>query len=134
MTLDKRKLTELIKAFGDDADRAVASLAEDMTTAIKMSMQQKGTGRTYKRGSKTHTASAPGEPPAVDNGELRGSIRIMRMGNMHYRIVDGVEYGIYLEFGTRHMAKRPFVRPVFERYAGGQAAVTLERLLRDKLK
>ena len=30
-------------------------------------------------------------------------------------VADGVEYGIYQELGTRHMAAHPFMRPAVER-------------------
>ena len=46
----------------------------------KQSMKP-GTGREYKRGGKIHKASAPGEPPAVDTGRLRGSISINWTGS-----------------------------------------------------
>ena len=58
--------------------------------------------------------SSPGEPPGVDTGALRASMRVERQASFHQIVTDGVEYGIYLELGTERMAARPFVVPVFE--------------------
>lgn len=70
-----------------------------------------------------HKASAPGQPPARNTGDLarswqvgfkqRGSVE--KHGNV-YRLVVGSDkpYAKWLEFGTRNMAARPYVRPVAE--------------------
>lgn len=70
-----------------------------------------------------HKASAPGAPPARDTGHLarswqvgfsrRGTVE--RQGNV-YRLVVGsnLNYAKWLEFGTKNMAERPYVRPVAE--------------------
>ena len=95
--------------------------------SVKHLLSKKGTGRTYKRGKKIHIASAPGQPPAVDTGILRASIFtdvsikqdnvIGRVGPDVEHIAAGtsvgtdVNYGLYLELGTRRMAARPFLRP-----------------------
>ena len=75
-----------------------------------------GSGRQYKR----HVASAPGQPPAPDTGNLRrnwhqqlltgGSVGngvriIMRMKSKMF-------YQKFLEFGTRKMAPRPHVERI----------------------
>lgn len=56
---------------------------------------RKGAGQ-----SKTHKASAPGEPPAVDSGILRASIGIEQQAGDRVRVGSGVEYAKYLEFGV----------------------------------
>jgi hypothetical protein len=72
------------------------------------------TGRTYRRGKKFHIASSPGNPPAVDNSNLKGSIL------MDVRLPGEVEVGstiteppypTYLEEGTSKMKKRPWLEP-----------------------
>lgn len=59
--------------------------------------------------------SLPGQPPGVDTGALRASMRWQRTGTYQWDIMDGVEYGIELELGRSNMAARPFVNPAFER-------------------
>jgi HK97 gp10 family phage protein len=61
-------------------------------------------------------ASKPGEPPRVQFDRLRGGITheplttatmVLPVG----RVGTNVEYGKYLELGTKNMAPRPFMRP-----------------------
>lgn len=47
----------------------------------------------------------------VDTGTLRASIRAKRISATHWEVWVGVDYGIYLEYGTRHMAAQPYMRP-----------------------
>ncbi|RLG78456.1 MAG: hypothetical protein DRO14_00535 [Thermoprotei archaeon] len=71
------------------------------------------TGREYRHRGIVHIASAPGEAPATDTGTLAASLKAERSGKLQYDII-GVEYGAYLELGTRKMAPRPFLRPAIE--------------------
>jgi len=63
------------------------------------------------------TSPAPAnQPPGVDTGTLRASIRWEREGDWERRILDGVLYGVILEWGsTRHNFVWPFMSPAFER-------------------
>lgn len=72
-------------------------------------------GKIYKlRGGALHQASAPGEPPALLTGHLRASVE----GRAEIEAIAarvqaggfGAPYAIHLEFGTRKMAQRPFMR------------------------
>lgn len=47
----------------------------------------------------------------VDTGTLRASIQARRISATHWEVWVGVDYGIYLEYGTVHMAARPYLRP-----------------------
>jgi HK97 gp10 family phage protein len=56
--------------------------------------------------------SKPGQPPHVDTGRLRQSIAWeLHSDGRGVRIGTNVNYGKYLEEGTRHMAPRPYLRP-----------------------
>lgn len=73
-------------------------------------------GHTYKVGKRrVHVASAPYESPANNTGNLIGSIdhvQIPDAGGIVSSIVEvRAPYGKYLEYGTKKMAPRPFVRP-----------------------
>src|SRR5512146_2562669 len=50
----------------------------------------------------------------VDTGALRASIHVSQERPLQRTIGDGVEYGIYQEFGTRHMPAHPFLLPALE--------------------
>jgi len=75
------------------------------------------TGRIYQRGNVRHQASAPGEPPANDLGFLASSMRIDVTAKFAVDLSAVAPYAVFLEYGTRKMAPRPFLRP-----AGDKAA------------
>jgi HK97 gp10 family phage protein len=87
--------------------------------AITSITQDPKTGRTYKRRSVTHTASAPGEAPASDTGRLVGSFAVKpNRAKKSVTIKAGggnVKYAHALEFGTNKMAERPFMRPAVKK-------------------
>lgn len=72
-----------------------------------------------------HKASAPGDPPAVDTGNLRNSWQtgfsspgpVIKDGNK-YRLVVGskAKYARRLEFGGGAIAPRPYVRPTAAKF------------------
>ena len=99
-------------------NRQVLSRARRGTNILRNSamtvLGQDGTGRRYRNG---HVASAPGQPPAPDLGNLRRNWReqsfaqangLGRGVDIRLRITSDVPYAKYLEFGTRKMAARPF--------------------------
>jgi HK97 gp10 family phage protein len=119
----------------DPIEKNLIAIGYQMENEIKMSFTT-GSGREYKRGGKIHVASAPGDPPAVDTGRLRASISTNWSGGGErgedqvgdpggerggdvFKVVVGtnVKYAPFLEFGTSRMAARPFIRPIFEKYA-----------------
>ena len=65
-----------------------------------------------------HRASAPGDPPTVRTGRLRRGIQMARPARKRaatrigWVIGVNVKYAPFLEFGTRRMRPRPFVKPV----------------------
>lgn len=111
------------------AEAWLSSVAEAMVTEIVLSFGTSPPGLTYTRGSVEHVASQPGYPPNVDIDALRPSIEWERTGRLERTIMDGVEYGILLEDGTEDILPRPFMRPVFDRWATGE----LERDARQRL-
>ena len=71
--------------------------------------------------TKAHHPSLPGNPPAVDSGNLRESIRyeVYRNGQEVYGIVGSTQkdadYAVYTEYGTSKMAPRPWLRPAMRK-------------------
>lgn len=82
------------------------------------------TGRTYNRGTVAHRASAEGQAPANDTARLVGSFAVSQSANkLAVRIKSGgqskngkiVKYAVDLEFGTKNMGARPFMKPALEK-------------------
>lgn len=70
---------------------------------LKKRMAEPKSGRMYGK----HQASAPGESPAVDSGNLTGSITQIFPSTLEAKIGTPVEYALYLESGTSRMGARP---------------------------
>lgn len=99
---DLRKLAEAGKLASDETVRAIA---EDVLELAKEGMIA-GAG-----------PSAPGQPPHVDTGKLKGSLKmIVRKRGERTRANVGTDLpeGYWLEFGTSRMAARPWLLPAFE--------------------
>ncbi len=111
---------------GDYAGIRLAALA--LETEIKLILSRPGSGRVYG----DHTASAPGEPPAVDVGEYRASFGhdvvdgVMRVGT-------GQARGPGLEFGSlkRRLLPRPHMRPAVKLATGQMTGVMSTKLKTD---
>ena len=118
----KKKALTIAKAGMNEA-------AEYAVGEVKEMLSKPGTGRVYKSrrtrsGHILHTASVPGQPPAPDTGTLRRSItkRIKVIAGTVYGYVGTkLGYGEDLEYGTRRVAARPFLRPVVHGKGGAIA-------------
>ncbi len=76
------------------------------------------TGHIYSltHPTRNHQASAPGEAPASDTGELRqGIIVVMDADGMGASVISRAKYSAALEFGTIDMAPRPFMGPAYDK-------------------
>ncbi|GEL44237.1 hypothetical protein MEX01_48280 [Methylorubrum extorquens] len=63
-----------------------------------------------------HVPSAPGEPPNADTRQLDTSIAVvLDAPNLTANVVAQAPYAAALEYGTRKMAARPFLRPALIR-------------------
>ena len=115
--------------------------ANDIRNTIITSMQNTPKwSRSYVRGKSKrikddtgkmrrarHYVSMPGNPPAVDTGQLVRSIlwRLNPPGNeIEVGAIGGTgkggkSYATYLEYGTKHMAERPFLKPAIDRHIEG---------------
>jgi len=87
----------------------------------KESILKGGTGRTYEKYEprRTHTASAPNQPPASDTGFLASQITmdvdVKSNGTVVGQIISSAPYSKALEFGTTQMTERPFMQPALEK-------------------
>lgn len=112
--------TEVKKVLGAYAQKirsdAINSMRRGTKSGRKSSIRLKGRKKSF-----SHTASAPGEAPAVITGRLMNSITVEAMGSgLTVEVGPTVNYGKYLEFGTKNkdggtkMDARPFMGPALE--------------------
>lgn len=98
-----------------EASALVRKTAGAIRNDIIFSMTETKHGNVYKKKGKEHTASAPGEAPAVDTGILMGQIDVKVDSPLQARVGTNNEYAEHLEFGTSRMEPRPFLAPAFEK-------------------
>lgn len=102
-----------------DITRELALGANQIRNTIILSMRNTPqTGKIYKRGKKQHIASSPGNPPAIDSGDLLKSI-LFDVRDMEVEvgsIIDVPPYPTYLEEGTSKMKARPWLAPAVEKH------------------
>jgi len=119
---DKKTLRKMGDNVEDLLDKEVLMTAVDTANISRKSIQRGiKTGTTYQKYEprRTHRASAKGEPPATDTGRLVGSITQERTGVAEAEVGSTVDYSKFLEFGTRDMDERPWLRPALKK-AGEQ--------------
>jgi phage gpG-like protein len=119
---------KVMKALRNDARTKVRKTILLVEKDIKMSMrlggrtesgmlEGKGSKRvdpvTGRKADRINTfRSKPGEVPRVQTGVLRRSITHEMHDTLPIgRVGTNVEYSKWLEFGTRRMKPRPFIRP-----------------------
>lgn len=114
----KRNLNKVIDALDSIAGQRMTEACIHVQNKTKEKLSGKRTGRVYRvpGTNRTYTASAPGEPPAVMTGQLRNSIQFRVKGG---RTVSGevgseLRKAVELEFGTKKIEPRPFLRPTFQ--------------------
>ena len=114
----RRALERMGPEIREAVEKVVVGTALEMQGDIKKSIQRgPKTGETYvkKNPNRVHRASAPGQPPASDTGRLANSITFDREGSLTAVVGSALVYALYLEYGTRRMAARPFFEPAAER-------------------
>lgn len=111
-------LTGAFAPYADDLRRAaaevVAAHTEDLANAIRQSFEGIKSGETYRRddGSE-YTASAPGEAPAIKEGDLFESISHQADGLVGLVWTDDPK-AARLNYGDDRIAARPFWEPAID--------------------
>ena len=85
--------------------------------AIKSIQTGPKSGRIYEKYNprRTHQASAPGQAPASDTGNLVSQIIVRPKNTDEVAVESNALYSSFLEFGTSKMLARPFLFPATER-------------------
>lgn len=101
---------ELPKEIERQASPIIRTFTLSVEGGMKRLMALPKHGREYRRRTRIHRASAPGEAPAIDTGNLVNSIKTTFPNSVTGVIGIGAEYAYYLEFPLN----RPFVRPAID--------------------
>ena len=119
MNFDTSKFNKKIKKISfvskKQAIKSIAKISFKIEGEAKYNIQTGSrSGVIYKRGSKTHQASAKGEFPKTDKGALVAGINAEfsnggLIGEVGTR--KSTPHGFLLEFGTSKMAPRPWLAP-----------------------
>jgi len=132
---DDRNLRKMGDNVEDMLDTEVFKTAVDTANISRKSIQRGlKTGRVYTNIFRTingqavpvgprsgnnlsarHRASAPGQAPATDTGRLVSSITQEKTGEAEAEVGSTVDYSKFLEFGTRNMDERPWLRPALKK-------------------
>jgi HK97 gp10 family phage protein len=103
IVLDTRGLQQLLGSMDDRAEKVLDVAA-----------------RNIERGAK--------EFAPVDTGALKNSIHVEKPGPLERIVGDGVNYGIYQEYGTSRMPAQPWLTPAVEKERGQLEAAWKELL------
>lgn len=123
-------LPKLSKQVRVEAGRIVQRTALKVHRNIALSFAAPKGGREYRRGNKVHVASAPGEAPAIDTGNLAGTVQSQMVDDLHAIVFTNAPYAPVLEYGGVKMAARPFMAPALALEAE-PFEQAMERLLRS---
>ena len=108
-------IPSLVKQMRSRASRIVRRTAAAIEGDIKTGMSEPKSGRSYKRGKKRHTASAPGESPAIDRGDYVNTISAVPVDETTSAVGTNDERGPVLELGGGKTEARPHFAPAFDR-------------------
>jgi HK97 gp10 family phage protein len=111
-----KKLNRLPMELRGGIGAALTVSVIDMDAYAKQQISGGGrSGKTYRRRTISHQASAPGEFPKSDTGQLVSSL-FFRIGADKLSAFFGTKlaYGRWLEFGTSRMRARPWLSPTLK--------------------
>ncbi len=135
--LDKleAKLKKLRPLMMDKVFAALESSANTIRTNAIKSIQAAPSGKPYvryKNGNKrTGIASAVGDPPHTDTGNLVNNIQVQRRkDSVVVGSMEAAPYGKWLEYGTSKMGARPWLKPALD----VSQPIIIQKLKRAQLK
>lgn len=103
-------LSRIASALEPAVTALVEETLEHIQQHVETAMELPKSGNVYG----THVASQPGEPPAIDSGDLIGSAEIAMESPTVGSIAYTSDHAAHMEFGTVHIAARPFLNPAVE--------------------
>lgn len=126
-----RKLKSLGKTFEQGLRLGLYDSGVNMERWLKADMLASKSGVKYKGSRKR--SSAPGESPASQTGNLRNSIEFNVTGWDKLTFGYQVDYGKYLELGTKFIEERPGLQKSINANKG-IVRNNISKRLKDELK
>ena len=112
------KLSKLNKQLEPDFQEVVKGGGQLIRgEAIKSIQSGAKSGIMYQKYNprREHRASAPGQSPASDTGNLVSKIIVKQKSADVTNVESNANYSAFLEYGTSKMEPRPFMFPAFEK-------------------
>ena len=109
-TLGKDMLPEFREVIMGGAQQIRGEAIQSIQTGSK-------SGIVYQKYNpkREHRASAPGESPASDTGNLVSKIIVKRQNKDEVNVESSAHYSKFLEYGTSKMQPRPFLFPAYKK-------------------
>lgn len=105
----------LAEEIRQGAGRVVEAHLEELHANILQSFEEPKSGETYARDDGSlYQASAPGEPPAIKEGELFASFERAMLGELAGAVWTDDEKAVWLNYGAGAVEPRPFWEPTLD--------------------
>lgn len=124
----KREVLAALDGIEKEIARRGYSASNQLRNASQLELRGEGSGRQYRvpHTNRSYRASAPGESPAMQTGDFRGSwgtkmdvsrgSRFVAKPGIESKLRSGSHLrGDLLENGTRKMAARPYKQKIIDR-------------------
>jgi len=117
-----KKVLSQLNRLGKDMEQPFQEIVKGggqliRTEAIKSIQTGAKSGVMYQKYNprREHRASAPGQSPASDTGNLVNKIIVKQKSSDVVSVESNANYSAFLEYGTSKMQPRPFMLPAFEK-------------------
>ena len=121
-TTNLKKVMSQLKRLGKDMEQPFQEVVKGggqliRGEAIKSIQSGAKSGIMYQKYNprREHRASAPGQAPASDTGNLVSKIIVRQKSRDVTSVQSNANYSAFLEYGTSKMQPRPFMLPAFEK-------------------
>ena len=121
-TTNLKKVMSQLKRLGKDMEQPFQEVVKGggqliRGEAIKSIQSGAKSGVMYQMYNprREHRASAPGQAPASDTGNLVSKIIVRQKSQDVTSVESNANYSAFLEYGTSKMQPRPFMLPAFEK-------------------
>jgi len=84
-----------------------------------------------KVGTRARAASEPGGSPAIQTGRTYRGFKIKKMKRNRWRVTNTDQKSNLLEFGTKRMRSRPFMKNAIREVFGSDAVISFEKKARN---